>query len=104
MRPPAPWIYTQVCSPTDSRIGTEVGAVVTLHSDRAIDRLELLLRLPRAVDVAEGSQAHALRRQAIHDFAVAVGALAGRTLRGVNRLAHSLARHARLRSRHPAHG
>ena len=43
---------------------TEVGAVVTLETDRAIDRLELLLRLPRAVDVAEGSQAHALRLRA----------------------------------------
>ena len=41
--------------------GTEVGAVVTFETDRAIDRLELLLRLPRGVDVAEGSNAHALR-------------------------------------------
>ena len=44
--------------------GTEVGAVVTLETDRAIDRLELLLRLPRAVDVAKGSKAHALRLRA----------------------------------------
>ena len=42
----------------------EVGAVVTLETDRAIDRLELLLRLPRAVDVVDGSQAHALRLRA----------------------------------------
>ena len=38
--------------------------MVTLETDRAIDRLELLLRLPRAVDVADGSQAHALRLRA----------------------------------------
>jgi uncharacterized protein (DUF58 family) len=44
--------------------GTDVGAVVTLGTDRAIDRLELLLRLPRAVDVAKGSKAHALRLRA----------------------------------------
>ena len=40
---------------------TEIGAVVTVETDRAIDRLELVLRLPRAVAVASGSQAHALR-------------------------------------------
>lgn len=44
--------------------GTGVGAVVTLETDRAIDRLELLLRLPRAVDVVDGAQAHALRLRA----------------------------------------
>jgi uncharacterized protein (DUF58 family) len=44
--------------------GTEVGAVFTVDTDRAIDRLELLLRLPRAVEVVDGSQAHALRLRA----------------------------------------
>ena len=44
--------------------GIEVGAVVNLETDRAIDRLELVLRLPRAVDVVDGSQAHALRLRA----------------------------------------
>ena len=44
--------------------GTEVGAVVNLETDRAIDRLEVVLRLPRAVDVVDGSQAHALRLRA----------------------------------------
>ena len=44
--------------------GTELGAVVTLETDRPIDRLELVLRLPRAVDVVAGSQAHALRLRA----------------------------------------
>jgi uncharacterized protein (DUF58 family) len=44
--------------------GTEVGAVFTVDTDRGIDRLELLLRLPRAVEVVDGSQAHALRLRA----------------------------------------
>ena len=44
--------------------GTEVEAVVNLETDRAIDRLEVVLRLPRAVDVVDGSQAHALRLRA----------------------------------------
>ena len=44
--------------------GSEIRGVVTLDTDRAIDRLELLLRLPRAVDVVDGSKAHALRLRA----------------------------------------
>jgi len=41
--------------------GTEVEAVVGVHTDRAVDRLELLLELPRGVDVVAGSRTHALR-------------------------------------------
>ncbi len=41
--------------------GAVVDTVLAVRTDRAIDRLELLLRLPRGVEVAEGSNAHALR-------------------------------------------
>ena len=41
--------------------GAVVDTVVAVRTDRPIDRLELLLRLPRGVEVAEGSNAHALR-------------------------------------------
>lgn len=58
--------------------GTEVGAVVTVESDRAIDRLELLLRLPRAVDVVAGSRAHALRLGAGETRELKVGLRCGR--------------------------
>ena len=44
--------------------GAEVDAVVAVRTDRTIDRLELLLRLPRGVEVADGSDAHALRLRA----------------------------------------
>jgi uncharacterized protein (DUF58 family) len=44
--------------------GTEVEAVVGVHTDRAVDRLELLLRLPRGVEVVDGSRAHAIRLRA----------------------------------------
>lgn len=44
--------------------GTELAAVVNVETDRAIDRVELVLRLPRAVDVVGGSQVHALRLRA----------------------------------------
>ena len=53
--------------------GTEVGAVLNLETDRAIDRLEVVLRLPRAVDVVDGSQAHALRLRADEIRALHVG-------------------------------
>jgi uncharacterized protein (DUF58 family) len=44
--------------------GSEIEAVLTLRTDRAIDRLELLLRLPPGVNVASGSEAHAVRLRA----------------------------------------
>jgi uncharacterized protein (DUF58 family) len=44
--------------------GTELEAVVHVHTDRPVDRLELLLRLPRAVEVVDGSKAHTIRLRA----------------------------------------
>ncbi|HEY5871669.1 MAG TPA: DUF58 domain-containing protein [Gaiellaceae bacterium] len=44
--------------------GAVVDAVVAVRTDRTIDRLELLLRLPRGVEVAEGSDVHALHLRA----------------------------------------
>jgi uncharacterized protein (DUF58 family) len=44
--------------------GTEVEAVIHVHTDRRVDRLELLLRLPRAVEVVDGSRARAIRLRA----------------------------------------
>jgi len=44
--------------------GTDVGATVRVHTDRAVDRLELLLALPRGVQVVDGSRANALRLRA----------------------------------------
>ena len=41
--------------------GAVVDTVLAVRTDRTIDRLELLLRLPRGVEVARGSNAHALR-------------------------------------------
>jgi uncharacterized protein (DUF58 family) len=53
--------------------GTEVEVVLDVHTDRAIDRLELLLRLPRGVEVADGSRAHALRLRADESRELRVG-------------------------------
>jgi uncharacterized protein (DUF58 family) len=53
--------------------GTEVEAVLDIHTDRAVDRLELLLRLPRGVEVADGSTAHALRLRADESRELRVG-------------------------------
>ena len=44
--------------------GADVDAVVHVTTDRQVDRLELLLRLPRAVAVVDGSKAHAIRLRA----------------------------------------
>ncbi len=44
--------------------GTELEAVVHVHTDRPVDRLELLLGLPRAVEVVDGSKAHTIRLRA----------------------------------------
>ena len=46
---------------------------------------------------AAKARANELRDQAIGEFVVAAGDQARRALRAANRLAHSLARHARLR-------
>jgi len=43
---------------------TEVQTSLHVHSDRAVDRLELLLTLPRGVEVVDGSRAHAVRLRA----------------------------------------
>ena len=40
---------------------TEIDAVLEASADRAVDRLELLLELPHAIEVVEGSRAHAVR-------------------------------------------
>ncbi len=40
---------------------TEIDAVLEASADRAVDRLELLLELPQAIEVVEGSRAHAVR-------------------------------------------
>jgi uncharacterized protein (DUF58 family) len=44
--------------------GAEVEAVLDVHTDRAVDRLELLLTLPPGMEVVSGSKAHALRLRA----------------------------------------
>lgn len=53
---------------------------------------------------AAREHAHALRQQAIRDVFDAAGDQAVRALRAANRLAHSLARHARLRAAQGAEG
>ncbi len=44
--------------------GTEFEAVVDVHTDRPVERLELLLTLPPGMEVVDGSSAHALRLRA----------------------------------------
>ena len=53
--------------------GSEVEAVLDVHTDRAVDRLELVLRLPRTVEVADGSTAHALRLRADESRELRIG-------------------------------
>ena len=60
-----PRISVEFELPADRALeGTVVEAVVHVHTDRAVDRLELLLRLPRAVEVVDGSRAQAIRLRA----------------------------------------
>ena len=53
----------------------------------------------RMMDAAR-LRAHTLRREAIQQAWADAGSAARHALRSANRLAHALARHARLRSQH----